>query len=383
MSKAVIHYASCSGYEREKLQEALTKAFLPVLAARGGAKGKSVMIKPNLLEWKGFEIPVCSDPAMLVELCRLLKKEGTSKIAVIENPAVRSTPVIIEKMGIAKELAELGVEVRNCEKYQFVDLNGDYAFRRIEVAMEYQEFDLVIDFAKAKTHCMMTLTLAVKNLFGLIRGSERIGWHLAVGRDYGRFADMLLDIWLLVKPHISLLDAVVGMEGNGPGSGDPVDLKFIACSDNSLALDAAVSPRLGVSNMPLLSRAQERGLIPEFEESGDVPEARALKMPDPPELELEWGVYLPPKLRQMMRKWFVAKPVVDPKRCISCGMCVKMCPPQSLVLKKGKPVFKLSKCIRCYCCQEHCPCGAITPVKTLPMRCADKLERWIKKLLRK
>ena len=383
MSEAKVYYAFCSDYESDSLREALKKAFLPVLAVRGGAQGKSVMIKPNLLEWKGFEIPVCSHPALMIELCRLLKDEGAAKIAVIENPAVRSTPVIIEKMGIADKLAEMGVEVRNCEKYQFVDLDGDCAFRRIEVAQEYKEFDLVIDFAKAKTHCMMTLTLAVKNLFGLIRGSERIGWHLAVGRDYGRFADMLLDIWLLVKPHISLLDAVVGMEGNGPGSGDPVDLKFIACSDNSLALDSAVSPRLGVNNMPLLARAQERGLTPGFEEIGELPEVRALKMPDPPELELEWGVYLPPKLRQMMRKWFVAKPAVDKKRCIACGMCVKMCPPQSLVLKKGRPVFKLSKCIRCYCCQEHCPCGAITSVKTVPMRIADALERWIKKLLRK
>ena len=375
-----VFYARTNAYTPENMRTALAKTLLPVLQTYGGAKGKSVMIKPNLLEWKGEKIPVCVDPVMLTELCRMLLAEGAAKVAIIENPAVRTVPVILECMGIASTLTGMGVEIKTCADYQFVDMPSNALFQRMEVAQEYRNFDLIIDFAKAKTHGMMTLTLAVKNLFGLIRGSERLGWHLAVGKDYSRFCDMLLDIYLLVKPHISLLDAVVAMEGNGPGSGDPVELGFIACSGNALTLDASVCGKMGVPDLLLLDRAEKRGLDTGFADCGDVPAPRSIRLPDPPQMQLEWGVYFPPKLRNFLRKNLIAKPVVDAKRCIGCGMCAKMCPPRSLQLVNGKPVFKLSNCIRCFCCQEHCPCGAITSKKTMLMRYADQLEKIIRRM---
>lgn len=377
-----VYYAFSSDYRQENLVPALEKCLSPVLAEAGGVSGKRVMIKPNFLEWKGADKPVCVSPEMLVELCRILLAQGAEKVAVIENPAVRTAPVIVENMGIASALADMGVEVANCSDYRFVDMPEKSAFRRMEVACEYENFDLVIDFAKAKTHAMMTLTLAVKNLFGLIRGSERLGWHLAVGRDFNRFADMLLDIYLLVKPHISIIDAVVAMEGNGPGSGTPVKLNFIACSSDAVALDASVSGKMGVDDLLLIRCAGKRGLNVEYQDLGDVPPVRQVELPSPPEMALEWGVYFPVRLRNLLRKWMVSRPAVEKSRCVGCGMCARMCPPQSLKIVNGKPVFKLSECIRCFCCQEHCPYGAITSRKTVFMSLADKVEKMIRKINR-
>ena len=377
-----VHYAALSGYQSPDLDHALHAVLFPCLENAGGVRGKRVMIKPNFLEWKGHDKPVCVAPELLTALCRYLFGSGASKVAVIENPAVKSAPVIVENMGIAAELAEMGVQVANCADYRFVDMPESCAFRRMELAQEYLDYDLVIDFAKAKTHAMMTLTLAVKNLFGLIRGSERLGWHLAVGRDYERFTDMLLDIYTLVMPHISLVDAVVAMEGNGPGSGTPVELKFIAASNDALALDASVAEKMGVDDLLLISRAAHRGMDVAFEDCGDIPGIHPVLLPDPPRMGLEWGVYFPPKLREFLRRKMVAKPEVSAGRCIGCGMCVKMCPPQSLKLVNGKPVFKLNECIRCFCCQEHCPVGAIISKKTAFMRFADKFEKFIRKIIR-
>ena len=379
---AEVFYAHTANYSASDLDAALASALLPCIDSCGGVLGKRVMIKPNFLEWKGHDKPVCVAPELLLAVCRLLKNSGAVKIAVIENPAVKSAPVIVENMGIAAELSALGVYVANCENYQFVDMPQNCAFRRMELAQEYLEYDLVIDFAKAKTHAMMTLTLAVKNLFGLVRGSERLGWHLAVGRDYAKFTDMLLDIYALVKPQISIVDAVIAMEGNGPGSGTPVGLDFIACSCDALALDASVAQKLGVDDLLLITQAQQRGMDISFTDRGDIPEIRSIVLPDPPQMGLEWGVYFPPKLREMLRRYMVARPEVAHARCIGCGMCVKMCPPQSLKLVNGKPVFKLNDCIRCFCCQEHCPVGAIISRKTRLMRWADKFEKFIRKIIR-
>ena len=123
-----VYYSSSPDYAPDNLRRALEKSFLPVLASVGGAAGKRVMIKPNFLEWKGAEIPVCVSPEMLVELCRMLFEQGAAGVDVIENPAVKSAPVIVENMGIASVLADMGVTVKNCADYQFVDMPENAAF---------------------------------------------------------------------------------------------------------------------------------------------------------------------------------------------------------------------------------------------------------------
>ena len=375
-----VHYAGVKNYLPEELYAALEKCLTPVLAAHGGASGKKVMIKPNLLEYRKEYDPASIHPELLVTLCRFLRDKGAAEIAVIENPAVRSADMIVKTMNISDRLSELGVTVKNCARYEKTGMPEKCRFHQLEIATEFRDYDLVIDFAKAKTHAMMVLTCGVKNLFGLIRGSERLTWHLAVGRNFDEFADMLLDLYLLVAPKVTLLDAVVGMEGNGPGSGDPVELGFIAASADALALDASVAKYLGVDETPVLKQAAERSILPEYCDNGDIPEVRQIKLPEPPEKKLEWGVYFPVKLRKLLRSVLLSRPVVDRKQCISCGLCAQKCPPQTLKMRNGVPKFDYIGCIRCFCCQEFCPRGAITVEKSRSLKFVSFLEKVIRKL---
>lgn len=373
-----VFFKQLDSYAPEPLRRALREILLPAAAPYGGIAGKKVMIKPNFLEYRRPDDPACVHPVMLAELCALLHEQHAATIAIIENPAVRTAPAIVEAMGLSGKLAALGVTVANCDRYEKLTMPANSLFHQLEIATEFQDYDLIIDFAKAKTHAMMTLTLAVKNLFGLIRGSERLGWHLAVGRDYDKFADLLLDIYMAVKPQISLLDAVTGMEGNGPGSGTEVPLGFIAAATDALALDDAAAKILSTPDIPVLTRADARQLHQPYTVSGDIPAVRTIQLPSPPKPALSWGVYFPVKLREFLRKKMVSQPVVNKKLCIGCGLCVAKCPPRSLTLKHGKPVFDYQNCIHCYCCQEYCPKGAITSGKSLLMRCADALEKLIR-----
>lgn len=375
-----VHYCSVDNYDPEQLLTALKKCLLPVIAECGGVGGKKVMIKPNLLEYRKENDPASVHPALLLTLCRFLRQEGAKEIAVIENPAVRTADMIIKTMNVADELAALDVSVKNCARYEKSSMPANCRFHQLEIATEYRDYDLVIDFAKAKTHAMMVLTLGVKNLFGLIRGSERLSWHLAVGRNFAEFADMLLDLYLLVAPQITLLDAITGMEGNGPGSGDPVQLGFLAASSDALALDASVAKQLGVSETPILKQAAARDLLPEYMECGEVPDITLIKLPEPPEKKLEWGVYFPVKLRKLLRNMLLSKPVVNRKECISCGLCAQKCPPQTLKMQNRLPKFNYSGCIRCFCCQEFCPKGAITVEKSFSLKILSFLEKIIRKL---
>ena len=375
-----IHYSRAENYSPAVLDEALKKSVGPVLAGIGGVAGKKVMIKPNLLEYRKEIDPASVHPQLLTALCRMLKDGGAAEIAVIENPAVRTADMIIKAMNIMPELECMGVKVANCAKYTKFPMPEASRYHQLELAGEFREYDLVINFAKAKTHAMMTFTGGVKNLFGLVRGSERLSWHLAVGRNFDDFADMLLDIYLLVAPQVTLLDGITGMEGNGPGSGDAVELGFLCAASDALALDASVSERLGIAGTPVLKQAARRMLIPEYCNCGEVPAARTIKLPEPPEKKLEWGVYFPVKLRKLLRGMLLSKPVVNRKMCISCGLCAQKCPPQTLKMHHGIPKFDYPGCIRCYCCQEFCPKGAITVVPSRTLTLLSMLERIIRKL---
>lgn len=368
-----VYYSKSADYQDCKA--ALEAVLLPQIKERGGVHGKSVMLKPNLLAWRRADDIACVHPAVIVAAAKIFKEAGAAKIALLENPAVQTVPAILQAMGILEELQEMGVYCETFRNYCRQETAEKVRFHDLEIASEYRDYDFVCDICKVKTHAMMTLTLCVKNLFGLVNGSARLGWHLAVGRDFEQFADLLLDLYLRVKPDFNIADGVICMEGNGPGSGNPAERNFFAGSIDSLALDRSLAELLGVKDLLLLQNAEKRNLDSSYENRGDIPECAPLVLPDPPGIMLRWGLTLPPGIREWMRKFMLSRPVLNENLCVGCGMCEKMCPPHSLKIKNGKPEFCLDTCIRCYCCQEHCPKGAIQSRKTFLMKSLEWMER--------
>jgi uncharacterized protein (DUF362 family)/NAD-dependent dihydropyrimidine dehydrogenase PreA subunit len=378
-------YYSCPGnYGTFQLQKGLNEVLQPVLKAAGGVAGKKVLLKPNLLFSRRSDDPAAVHPAVILAVSELLIAEGAT-VTLLENPGTQRVGAIIDKMAIGSRLRELGVTFDDFTDYRSKVLGDKCVFRQLRLAREFEKFDLVFDLAKAKTHAMMTLTLAVKNLFGLVDSTDRIAWHLAVGSDFNRFADLLLDLYLTVKPQICLIDGITGMEGNGPGSGTPVESGFLAASTDALALDASVAQVLGVESekLILLKQAKKRKLDFSYRNEGDVPVLPPYKLPDPPGLLNAWGVTLPPFFKKSLRNLLGSRPVLTPETCISCGRCEAVCPPRSLRLKmkKGRqlPVFDLNNCIRCYCCQEHCPKGAIETKAQLLTALFSSFVKWFRR----
>ena len=376
-------FAPCADYTMKSLRPALEHVLQPQIEAAGGISGKSVMLKPNLLAWRKENDPQAVHPRFIVETAKVFLDAGASRVAILENPAVQTAPQVLRAMGIADELKSLGVASANFRNYIKQPPLDAVFFRNLEIADEFREYDFVADLAKAKTHGMMTLTFCVKNLFGLVNGGDRLAWHLAVGRDYDKFADMLLDLYLVVRPAFNLLDAVTCMEGNGPGAGTPTDRHFIAGGTDALALDAVAARVLGVDpdELHIIKRAKARGLFPTPESVDNpdpLPVCEPLALPDRPVMDMaqmHLGVGIPKWMQGPLYKLMVVNPKLDPAKCIGCGVCVKMCPPKSLKLSGGKPDFDLPHCIRCFCCQDHCPKGAITPRMTRTMRFVKAVDR--------
>ena len=374
-----VYFAAAADYREEKLAPALDKLLAPLVERAGGAAGRRFMLKPNLLSYRKAEDVSCTHPAVILGCAKWLCGHGAAQVALIENPGTQDAPSIIRAMGIYDALVSLGVTVANCSRYTTIDLAPEAKCRRMELAAEFGDYDAVVNLAKAKTHAMMEITLSVKNLFGLVRGSERIAWHLAAGKSYPRFADMLIDIALTVKPQINIVDAVECMEGNGPGSGEQTHRGFLAGSESPFALDAELAPMLGAPECPQLKQMRERGLLPEIEVAGEIPECPPLKMPEQTN-ELDMSRYIPEFVAKWLRRSLVSHPEVNAGRCIGCGLCARVCPPKTLTIREKLPKFDLKTCIRCYCCQEHCPQGAITVHRTLMMKISGRLEPVLRRI---
>ena len=184
MSGTPVFYARSADYERKNLRTALEQLVEGQLRETGGVAGKKLLLKPNLLAWRHSNDIACVHPAVIVETARIFLEAGASEVSILENPAVQTTPAILRAMGIEQELEDLHVRTANFTDYRRIARPEGVKFHNLELAAECLEYDAVIDLAKAKTHAMMILTLCVKNLFGLVKGSERMGWHLAVGKDF-------------------------------------------------------------------------------------------------------------------------------------------------------------------------------------------------------
>ena len=377
--KTQVYFASAADYGDAELLPALDKILAPLVENLGGAAGKRFMLKPNLLSYRKKDDVSCTHPKVILGCAKWLFDHGAAQVALIENPGTQDAPSIVRAMGIYDELVNLGATVANCSRYETIDLAPDAKCRRMELATEFRDFDAVVNLAKAKTHAMMGMTLSVKNLFGLVRGSERLAWHLAAGNSYPRFADMLIDIALTVKPRINLVDAVECMEGNGPGSGDQTHRGFLAGAATPFALDAALAPMLGFAECPQLCEMRERDLCPEIEFAGKVPDCPPLRIPER-ENALDMSRYIPGFLAKWLRRTLVSHPEVNAKRCIGCGLCARVCPPKTLTISGKLPKFDLKTCIRCYCCQEHCPQGAIVVHRTVMMKISGRLENVLRRI---
>ena len=327
-----------------------------------------MLLKPNLLAPRPPEKAVCTHPQFVRAVAQEVMEAG-GKVYLGDSPGMGSFTGVLKRSGIMEVVEELGIQVVPFKTPVQVPVPEGGVYKSIQLAQEALGFDGIINLPKFKTHGMMTLTLAVKNMFGAVVGAAKPGWHLQ-SREPSRFADMLLDLWRALPPQLSILDGVIAMEGNGPGSGDPFTLGLVVASPSALALDlvAGEIARVGSERHPVLYRARERELTGSQPGHVEVHGVQVDEVSRPfalPKSVSRVDFNLPEWANRRLKHSLNSYPELDSVKCTTCGACAEICPVNAITLHNKEPgggVVDRDLCISCFCCQEVCPERAIEPV---------------------
>ncbi|MBU3948295.1 MAG: DUF362 domain-containing protein [Proteobacteria bacterium] len=332
-------------------------------------KGMKVLIKPNMLLPAKPEFAVISHPLVVRAAAEYVLEKGAS-VQISDSPAVALFDKILRDGGYRKAFQGLDVEFKMFKTSVKVDIKEPFGF--IDISKDAMEADYIINIAKLKTHAQMFLTLGVKNLFGCIVGMKKPEWHLRSGISRKMFASLVVRICRAVNPQATIVDGILGMEGQGPGKGGtPRYLGMLIGGKSAFAVDVAICKMLGINPdiLPTNKAAKEMNLTGyDINMTGDFKQVNNFVFPFRDPL-----VFGPRSIQKTMRRHFIQRPLADNSLCRLCGECWKYCPAGSIAYDKEKIIFDYEKCIRCYCCIEVCPEGALKAVETLPGKLIRKL----------
>jgi uncharacterized protein (DUF362 family)/ferredoxin len=372
---SVVSIVKCADYDRKRTLSAIQEA----VDLLGGIKafvkpGERVLIKPNLLKAALPEAAVTTHPEIVRAAIRLVREAGG--IAMVgDSPGLGDLRKVSEKAGLMDVIHEEGALLADFDDVVTIKSTG--RFRHFEVSRQAYEADAIINLPKLKTHGMTVLTGAVKNLFGCVPGKRKVQWHFNTGVSHELFARMLVELCALMKPRLTIMDAVIGMEGNGPGSGDPRKIGAVLAGVDAVSVDVVSAEMLGVETgkLPIIAAAAAAGFgetrLDRITVLGTPLSHAAIKdFRLPPQSPAEWQ--LPEWARRSLKNALTTKPMIDHAACILCGVCQGHCPQGAITMKAKKLEIRYRDCIRCFCCQEFCPQGAITVGKGWALRMVNK-----------
>ncbi len=335
----------CIDYNQKNVDKAVEKALN--LIDFKFKKNLKVLIKPNIVgAFPKKQIACTTNPAVIEAVCGILKKNNC-KIIIGDSPFTNPENSF-KASGIDKIAKKYG-KMLIFEQDKIINIRNKKAkvLKKFQIAKTVKDVDLIVNMPKLKTHSLTLYTGAIKNLYGLILGGMKRKIHLKVQGDK-KFSKVLVDIYQNIKPHLAIMDGVIGMEGEGPTSGDLVKTKTILASKNGIALDIIACKMIGLKpkRVYAIKEALKRRIHDKFkiEVIGELPRFK-FKIPSSHDKS---------KTKKMLRKIFKEKPIIcDTKLCVKCGMCARHCPAKAIKLCPY-PIVDAKKCIRCFCCIEIC-----------------------------
>lgn len=368
----------CTTYDKEELSQKIESCVSLIGGFEKYISGaKRILLKPNFLSAAAPATAVTTHPVFAESVADIIKKIAgrNATITIADSPGV-ATPHTRQGLSKLYEITGFdyfhdisGITLNLDTGYRTVSFKDGKVLKQLEVIKPVLEADLIINLPKFKTHSLTRMTGAVKNMYGIIHGKAKTLLHTKFVDVY-KFNDMLLDVYLFKTPAINIMDGILGMEGDGPGtSGKARETGLILASTNGIALDNVASIIMGFKEkeIPLISCAMDRNLpgfeLKDIEILGEKIEEVTIKnfiLPKNSGIDrITKSRFANTYILPFIRNTLSLSPYQNKVKCNLCGTCRNICPEHAIMIENKKLKFDYKKCIRCYCCSEMCPNDAI------------------------
>lgn len=362
MAEQIVAAVRCPDYDREAVERAVREAMTcsGVLAGTEW-RGKTVLLKPNLLSPRPPGEAVTTHPEIVRAAARIIRAAGAKAIWIGDSCAGEHADATLwTKTGMQSVADDTGAVLKSFRETPASRLIGD---RPVPVPGWLEQVDLIVSLPKLKTHTLTGLTCAMKNTYGLIVGGAKSSYHAShpSPRSMSKF---LVHVYMALKPHAFIVDSIEALEGEGPANGSPRKVGLILAGRDGVAVDATCARMLkgGAAGIPMLSLAGKLGAG-----SADPAHIRVLgdgeSLLDTIRLKPSLGRFLlaiPESLFKPVTHLLSCRPKIDDALCVKCGVCAEICSQKAIRrLDDGRYRVEGARCIICMCCAESCPRHAI------------------------
>ncbi len=254
-----------TSYDLSVLRSSIEALLAPLGGISAFVKpGDRVLLKPNLLTGARPTKECVTRPEIVYCVAKLVQEAGGLPF-LGDGPAFGSARGVAKANGYLPLIEELKVPIVEFSGQRYKTVGDE--FDHLLLSKEVMNADVVINLPKVKSHVQITLTMGVKNLFGCVPGKMKAWWHMEAGKDADRFGQMLVETARTISPNLTILDGILGHEGNGPSGGEPRELGLLAASADVFALDRAIVAVLQVDpdRIPTVRMSRRLGLCPELE----------------------------------------------------------------------------------------------------------------------
>ena len=363
--KKQVYLSACAEYDFETVRHVLREQLDALHVQEFLFPGCRVVLKPNLVLRSKPEEGMITHPVVVAAVAVELFERGAGQVVVAESPGGPYSPPLLRSIyeaGGYTEMAKMyGFALNNDCSYAALEVPQGRRSKQFDIIRPILEADVLVNIAKLKTHGMMGLSAAVKNLFGCVPGLMKPELHCRFP-ERDAFAEMLVDLCCALKPSLNVVDGIVGMEGNGPTGGNPRFVGALAASRDPFALDLVCAALIHQSpvQVPYLRAGMARNVCPESVEElillgTSLPSLSVPDFEQPESCSVNFLDWLPKFLRPLAEKIATPVPRIQQNNCVGCGKCAESCPQHTIRMVEGHATIDYRNCIRCYCCHEMCP----------------------------
>ncbi|MBC3888539.1 DUF362 domain-containing protein [Acetobacterium paludosum] len=372
-----VSVVECQSYTQEEVYQAVKTAIEGIGVVI--SPNITVLIKPNILSQNNPGQHTITHYALVAALCRILK-EKNCRILIGESISFYETGLTQKAFitsGIKEVAEQYDAKLIAFEEERLIRIDQNLVgLKELYIPSVLLEVDMVINACKLKTHSGMRLSGAVKNMFGCLPGGYKQKIHRWTKNEF-ELSDVILDLHNIIKPALSVMDAIESLDGGPTALGRAVKTARVLASTNAAALDSIAAKMIGYKpeELPILLQAKNRGMIKNFEDIEVVGEFTPMTF----KKLVKKDLYRASNKNSIFVKDTYVDLSIDASRCKMCDKCVDICPIGGIKVEDEKMFLDTGECISCYCCMFVCPHNAIK-IKSSLMNKLIRLIRRITKL---